>query len=108
VATYAVTPPVANFSGTPNAGNEPLTVAFTDSSTNTPTSWLWDFGDLGSSILQNPSHIYAADGVYTVKLTATNAGGSDDETKVGYITVANVSDDSDLNANTLQAGGFLA
>ena len=110
-ALYSKIPPVANFSGTPTSGAVPLSVAFTDSSTNTPTSWLWDFGDLGSSTLQNPSHVYAIAGTYTVKLTATNAGGSDDETKVGYITVTAVpfpsSGDSDLNANTMQAGGFL-
>lgn len=109
VATYAVTPPVANFSGAPTTGNEPLMVAFTDSSTNTPTSWLWDFGDLGSSILQNPTHIYAANGVYTVKLTATNAGGSDDETKVGYISVSNVAinDVDDTSADSDEAILFL-
>ena len=78
--------PVANFSGTPTAGNAPLAVSFTDSSTNTPTAWSWDFGDSNTSTVQNPSHTYAA-GTYTVSLTATNAGGSDGETKTNYITV---------------------
>ena len=62
-------------------------MSFTDSSTNTPTSWSWTFGDGGSSTAQNPSHTYTAGGTYTVSLTATNAGGSDGETKTGYITV---------------------
>jgi PKD repeat protein len=35
--------------------------------------------------VQNPSHSYAA-GTYTVSLTATNAYGSDGETKTNYIT----------------------
>ncbi|MDF1544221.1 MAG: PKD domain-containing protein [bacterium] len=80
-------PPVADFSGTPVSGDSPLNVSFTDASTNSPTSWLWDFGDTGSSTAQNPSHIYTSAGVYTVTLTATNAYGSDGVTKVDYITV---------------------
>ena len=60
---------------------------FTDQSTNTPTSWSWTFGDGGTSTAQNPSHTYTAAGTYTVTLTASNAYGSDGETKTGYITV---------------------
>jgi PKD repeat protein len=67
-----------------------MTVAFTDASTNTPTSWLWDFGDGSQSTNQNPSHVYAAAGTYTVALTATNVYGSGSLTKTGYITVAPV------------------
>lgn len=79
-------PPVAAFSGTPTSGNIPLTVVFTDASTNNPTSWSWDFGDGGTSTAQNPSHTYTVAGSYTVTLTATNAYGSDSEVKTGYIT----------------------
>jgi PKD repeat protein len=80
--------PVADFSGSPTAGNAPLTVDFTDLSAGSPTSWSWDFGDgVGTSTAQNPSYTYTSDGVYTVELTATNAHGSDTETKAGYITV---------------------
>ncbi len=79
--------PVAEFSGTPTSGYVPLTVQFTDLSTNTPTSWLWNFGDGETSVEENPLHIYDTVGVYTVTLTATNAGGSDSEVKVNYITV---------------------
>ncbi len=80
-------PPVAAFSGTPTSGDAPVTVNFTDSSTNTPTSWSWTFGDGGTSSAQNPSHTYTAAGTYTVVLTASNAYGSDSETKTGYITI---------------------
>lgn len=79
--------PVASFSGTPLTGTAPLTVTFTDASTNTPTSWAWTFGDGGTSTLQNPSKIYTNAGTYDVQLTATNSGGSDAENKVAYITV---------------------
>ena len=86
VATVA--PPAANFTGSPTSGTVPLTVNFTDTSTNTPTSWSWSFGDSGTSTVQNPSHQYTSTGSFTVTLTATNAGGSDGETKTNYITVS--------------------
>jgi PKD repeat protein len=80
-------PPVADFSGSPTSGYAPLDVNFTDLSTGAPTSWNWDFGDGGTSTAQNPSYTYNDPGTYTVTLTATNAYGSDGETKTGYITV---------------------
>jgi PKD repeat protein len=79
--------PVANFTATPASGTAPLTVTFTDSSTNTPTSWNWNFGDGTTSADRNPSHKYENAGIYTINLTATNAGGSNTKTEVGYITV---------------------
>ncbi len=79
--------PEAAFSGMPMGGPVPLTVDFTDLSTNDPTSWVWDFGDGGTSFEQNPSHAYDGAGIYTVSLTAANVGGSDTETKPGYIRV---------------------
>ncbi len=86
-AGAAGTPPVAAFSGAPTSGTAPLAVSFTDASTNAPTGWSWTFGDGGSSSAQNPSHSYTAAGTYTVTLTASNAFGSDGETKTNYVTV---------------------
>ncbi len=64
--------PVADF----NYTGDP-TVAFTDASTGgTPTEWDWDFGDGGTSTLENPSHTYAANGTYNVCLTVSNLAGS--------------------------------
>ncbi|MCB2230977.1 PKD domain-containing protein [bacterium] len=80
-------PPVADFSADPTSGVAPLAVQFTDLSTNNPTGWSWNFGDGGTSTLQNPSHTYTTAGTYTVSLTASNAFGSDGETKTAYITV---------------------
>jgi PKD repeat protein len=51
------------------------------------TGWEWDFGDTGTSALQNPTHTYQDAGDYTVSLTVTGPGGSDTETKVDYIHV---------------------
>jgi PKD repeat protein len=49
-----------------------LVMTFTDLTANTPISWEWDFGDGGTSTLQNPAHTYAALGTYNVCLTVTN------------------------------------
>ncbi len=38
-----------------------------------PYSWLWDFGDGGTSNLQNPIHIYYHTGVYPVNFTVTDS-----------------------------------
>jgi PKD repeat protein len=66
-----------------------LTVNFTDTSANNPTSWSWTFGDGGTSTNQNPSHQYTSAGNYTVSLTVSNAASTDIESKVNYITVTN-------------------
>jgi len=82
-------PPVADFTGSPLTGQRPLTVQFTDLSTNNPTSWYWDFGDGKNSTLHNPSHTYTNPENYTVSLTASNSGGSSGPTlKKNYIIVA--------------------
>jgi hypothetical protein len=85
-AWVSTTTPIADFTGTPLTGTVPLSVAFTDTSANTPTSWLWDFGDGTSSTAQNPTHSFAAGGVYTIKLTATNGAGSHTKTRAAYVT----------------------
>ncbi|PLX08673.1 MAG: hypothetical protein C0596_05045 [Marinilabiliales bacterium] len=79
--------PIAAFSADVTEGCDMLTVSFTDESTNSPTSWAWDFGDGGSSSDQNPVYTYTLPGVYTVELTATNGGGSDIATMTDYIVV---------------------
>lgn len=81
-------PPVANFMANMTSGTAPLAVQFADMSTNTPTTWLWDFGDNATSDQQHPVHTYTAAGTYSVSLTATNAAGSSTATKPGYITAS--------------------
>lgn len=82
------TMPVADFTGTPLSVTVGNAVAFTDASTNTPTSWDWDFGDgTAHGTTQNPAHTYINPGVYTVALIATNAAGSNTKTRAGYVTV---------------------
>jgi PKD repeat protein len=85
--TSSLPPPITSFTASPTAGKAPLTVHFIDTSTGSPTSWAWDFGDHNSSGLQDPTHIYNSAGTYTVQLRASNSGGSNTETKYYYITV---------------------
>ncbi|MBU2500709.1 PKD domain-containing protein [bacterium] len=80
--------PVADFSADPLSGCAPLTVAFTDLSSGDITGWAWDFGDAGTDTVQNPSHEYAAPGIYDVSLTVTGPGGSDAKAVTGMIIVA--------------------
>jgi PKD repeat protein len=82
-------PPVAVFSGKPTSGVAPLTVTFSDLSSNTPLSWNWSFGDDSqeNATVQNPVHTYTSTGNYTVSLNATNAAGLNITTKTSYINV---------------------
>jgi PKD repeat protein len=82
-------PPVANFTGTPTIGTLPLTVQFNDTSTNTPLSWVWDFGDgtFAGPGIKNPVHTYNKVGSFNVSLTVVNSGGSSSLTRPAYITV---------------------
>lgn len=80
-------PPVAAFTATNTTVKQGVSVRFYDQSTNTPTSWSWNFGDGSTSSERNPTHIYNIAGTYTVSLRATNAAGYDDEIKTNYITV---------------------
>ena len=80
--------PATDFTGSPTSGSVPLIVTFTDTSTQNPNSWSWNFGDNGISTKQNPTHPYKAVGTYTVSLTATNTAGSNTTTKTDYISVA--------------------
>ena len=82
-------PVMADFSGTPTNGVAPLDVDFTNLSTGDYDTCSWNFGDGGSSTTcGNPSHTYNSDGLYTVSLTVNGPGGSDTETKSGYVTVS--------------------
>lgn len=101
--------PAIDFDGTPTSGTRPLSVVFTPSITNNKevTSWLWDFGDGFTSILESPTHIYTEPGVYTVSLTATNTFGSGTVEKTDYITVTAIAVTADFIGTPLKGYGPL-
>jgi len=105
-----IAPPDANFEADNITPGISETVTFTDLSTNNPSSWAWSFTPstvtyVGgtTSIDQNPQVTFDAAGYYTVELTATNVSGSDTETKIDYIFVANVPD-ADFEADNVTPG----
>ncbi len=79
--------PTAIFTSNVQSGCSPIVVNFTDQSTGNPTKWSWDFGNGNTSALQNPTATYFNPGTYTVKLTVSNASGSNTLTRTAFITV---------------------
>ena len=69
--SLSCSPPIAGFTFSDNQ----LAVSFTDQSTNTPTQWLWDFGDGNTAGTAAPTHTYTMPGTYQVCLTAGSACG---------------------------------
>ena len=82
-------PPVAGFVGGPTNGVAPLTVTFTNLSSN-GTNYVWNFGDgntLNTTSKTNVTDTYTNAGSYTVILTATGLGGTNSLTNTAYIVV---------------------
>jgi PKD repeat protein len=107
------TGPIAEFSGTPRAGVEPLTVSFQfvdlRGGSVTYTTYEWDFTGDGTydATGLTATHVYTTDGVYDVALRVTDSGGATNVlTKVGYIVVTNrictVPDFANVNRNAAQ------
>ena len=70
-------PPEPAFTFSPAVPMAGSAVQFTDSSGGGPgTSWLWNFGDGATSTQRNPSHTFAANGSYDVRMTVTNVSGA--------------------------------
>ncbi len=78
--------PVANFTGSPLVICPDGVVNFTNTSTGA-TSYLWNFGDGGTSTLTSPSHIYDRTNSYDVTLIASNDGCKDTLKRNAYVTV---------------------
>jgi PKD repeat protein len=57
----------------------------------TPTAYLWEFGDGGTSTDPDPTHTYVTSDSYDVKLTVSNSAGSGEMLKGDYILVFPVS-----------------
>lgn len=66
-------------------------LSFTNNSTN-GTSYLWNFGDGNTSVLENPVHEYSSNGVFTVTLFVTNSCGTVSYNTTVTITSINISE----------------
>ena len=88
VAPYclvATVEPTANFSA--DLTNTCFGIVhFADSSTNTPQTWHWNFGDGDTSAARNPVHSYNITGTFTITLIVTNTIGADTLVRTNYIT----------------------
>jgi PKD repeat protein len=91
----SVVAPVASFACTPTSQYPDSDVVCTDTSTNTPTSWLWSIDMEGAGIYgwqthtgQNFTWESHYPGLYSVNLQATNAAGSDWENKSNYVSIS--------------------
>ncbi|MBN1155019.1 PKD domain-containing protein, partial [candidate division KSB1 bacterium] len=86
-ADYCPQPCNAEFSASPRSGCAPLSVNFTDQSTN-PQSWYWNFpgGTPATSTQQNPTVVYSTPGLYSVSLRIVCTTGQVDSVyKIDYI-----------------------
>lgn len=81
--------PSASFTTNVSSAPPLQNVQFNDTSSGSPTSWNWSFGDGVYNITQNPIHAYSAVGTYLACLNATNAYGSN--TSCSNFNVANTS-----------------
>jgi PKD repeat protein len=83
-----VSPPAADFSAAQTTVCQGSAITFTNLSTfSTSYSWTFTGGTPSTSTAVNPTVTYNTAGTYAVTLVATNANGSDTETKNAYITV---------------------
>ena len=84
--TLAGSSPVASFTFSPANPKPGQPVTFTDTSSGTPTSWSWAFGDIGAANTATTMHTFATAGTFTVALVVTNGFGSDSTSKPVRVT----------------------
>ncbi|MTK64918.1 MAG: PKD domain-containing protein [Methanobacterium sp.] len=100
--TVSAATPSTNFTCNVTAGNAPLSVQFNDTSKNTPTQWIWNFGDNATSTEANPTHTYTKPGYYNVTLNASNDAGSNVLTLTNYINVEYTAPIANFSADKTQ------
>src|SRR4051812_41822778 len=82
---------VADFTMTVNgsptdAGCAPVTLAVTDASAGSPTTWFWNFGSAGTSPLQGPlTKTLTNPGDYNISLTVSDGTTTDTKTRTVHV-----------------------
>jgi len=95
-----VPPPVTSFTFT----TYDLIANFEDTSSGSPTSWSWTFGDGGTSVFQDPQYRYATAGTRSACLTPSNTGGSGSQV-CQNVTVATVASTTVASGGSFQLDG---
>ena len=87
-------PPVANFTADVISGKAPLSVQFTDTSTNKPSLWTWNATNVSGNktvfifaSTQKPIQVFGV-GNFSIALTVSNSAGSNISTQVMFINVS--------------------
>lgn len=79
--------PVVEFSALPTSACAVQSIQFSNSTTPVGTKWFWEFGDGGTSTLQNPLYKYNDTGYFNVRLIVWNNECSDTLTKQRYVHI---------------------
>lgn len=90
--------PVISYGFDINEGCVPLEVSFSNGSTPSNASFLWDFGDGNTSTVSSPVHVYTQPGTYDVSLFGETAFGCE-----GEFTIPNL-----INAFPSPTAAFMA
>jgi PKD repeat protein len=101
--TVAPQPTAAFTFSSPNCVNSP--VMFTDGSFASINYWNWNFGDAGTSLLQNPTHSYVSAGSYTVTLIVHDIFGCYDTVQQNVTVVAPLISGNITASDTLVCAG---
>lgn len=80
--------PMTDFTSIQSGNYPPVTVSFTDTSINTPTTYYWIFGDGNTSTLRNPTNIYMWCGDFTVEFRSENSAGFNWKNKTDDVSVS--------------------
>lgn len=98
--TIIVANPKAVFTSTDPNTCDKKDISFTNNSTGSNLTYLWDFGNGTQSATRNPKANYTGDGTYDIKLTVTDQYGcTSTQSNKDYITIANPVADFELSDN---------
>lgn len=87
-AAVVIAQPIAQFLVSDTITCTEKTIAFQNTSTGVEPTYNWTFGDGNRSTDVNPSHAYAATGLYSIKLLVTDKYGCQDSlVKPGLISI---------------------
>jgi PKD repeat protein len=98
IIQYATpTTPEASFTVNSTGGILPVTVHFTDTSTNTPTGWNWSYRDISGSnttvyfsTTQHPNFTFSWVGNFSIALNATNSIGTGSSSQGTFVNTSNI------------------